>query len=819
MRGRLLCLLIACVASLGQAEAFEEIGLPLATSPDSAVTERGMVERFASDRLFAASMAPGRGAETATHTFAIGTNDFLLDGRSFQIRCGEIHAARVPLEYWRHRLQMARAMGLNTVCAYLFWNLHEPQPGEFHWSGQKDVAEFCRIAQQEGLWVILRPGPYSCAEWEMGGLPWWLLKDGAMQLRTRDPRFMNPAKRYLQQVGRVFGPLQISRGGPILMVQVENEYGSYGKDPQYMGELRQALLDAGFNVSLFACNSKSDLKNGWRPDLFPVVNLGSDPAGAFRVLREVLPDGPLMCGEFYPGWFDTWGAVHHTGNTGRYLKDLEYMLQAGASFSIYMAHGGTTFGLWAGADRPFKPDTSSYDYDAPISEAGWPTEKFFKTRELFARHLLPGETIPEPPPRNPVIGIEPFGLTQCAPLLENLPSPVANERPGSMESYDQGYGCILYRTQVPVGPAGRIEVGAVHDFGYVFLDGRRLAILDRRSRRHSFDLPQRAEPATLGILVEPMGRVNFGPELADHKGLRAPVKLLAAGRDAVELRQWHVFKLPLDEAMLRGLRFGAAPTSLPAFWRGTFKLDRVGDTFLDLRPWGKGVVWVNGHCLARFWNLGPTQTAYLPGPWLSPGENEIIILDYLGPQKPIMAGLTEPILNQLRPELDFAQPNNRSQVMQVDAAGPAHSGSFAPGTALQEVKFAQPARGRYFELESLSAQDGKPYAAIAEIALLGPEGRPLSAEGWTIASVDSEETEKEDGSAGNAIDGQTASFWHTQWGSASPDHPHLLVIDLGRAETISGFRYTPRQGAPGVGGRIKDYCVFVGDTLTAKGGP
>ena len=367
------------------------------------------------------SIALGQSARAAPHSFAIGTNDFLLDGRPFQIRCGEIHAARVPPEYWRHRLQMARAMGLNTVCAYLFWNLHEPQPGQFNWSGQADVAEFCRLAQQEGLWVILRPGPYSCAEWEMGGLPWWLLKDPAMRFRTREPQFMDPARRYLQEVGRVFGPLQITQGGPILMVQVENEYGFYGKDAQYMGELRQALLDAGFNVPLFACNPKEHLKDGWRPDLFPVVNFGSDPAGAFQALREILPRGPLMCGEFYPGWFDTWGAVHHTGNTARYLADLEYMLKAGASFSIYMAHGGTTFGLWAGADRPFKPDTSSYDYDAPISEAGWPTEKFFQTRELFAKHLLPGEAIPEPPPRNPVITMAPFELHAMRADLRESP--------------------------------------------------------------------------------------------------------------------------------------------------------------------------------------------------------------------------------------------------------------------------------------------------------------------------------------------------------------------------------------------------------------
>src|SRR5665213_2666903 len=423
-------------------------------------------------KKFAAALAgilllcsiPAAAANTnAVHTFVIGTNDFLLDGARFQIRCGEVHAARVPVEYWRNRLQMAKAMGLNTVCAYLFWNQIEFQPGKFDWSGQANVMEFCRIAQEEGLWVILRPGPYACAEWDGGGLPWWLRKYDDIKLRTRDPRFMQAATNYLHEVAKQFAPLQITHGGPILMVQVENEYGSFGRDTQYMNELRQAMLDGGFDVTLFDCNPTSDLKKACVADLFPVVNFGSDPANGFKALREILPQGPLMCGEFYPGWFDTWGATHHLGKTPQYLADLEYMLKNDESFSIYMAHGGTTLGLWSGADRPFKPDTSSYDYDAPISEAGWPTPKFFQTRELFAKYLLPGEKIPEPPATNAVISIAPIEMNEVAHIFDNLPKTISDATPKTMEKYDQGHGCIVYRTTIPAGPAQTLEAAAVHD--------------------------------------------------------------------------------------------------------------------------------------------------------------------------------------------------------------------------------------------------------------------------------------------------------------------------------------------------------------------
>jgi len=602
-------------------------------------------------------MASQAATAAPTHTFAIGDKDFLLDGKPLQIRCGEIHFARVPREYWRQRLQMCRAMGLNTVCAYLFWNFHEWEPGKFDWSGQADAAEFCRIAQEEGLWVILRPGPYACAEWEGGGLPWWLLKDPDIKLRSLDPKFMQPAAAWLKEVGRVLGPLQITHGGPILMVQAENEYGSFGRDADYMGAVRQALVDAGFDVPLFACNPAGDLHKGLRSDLFQVVNFGKDPQSAFKALRAVQPTGPLMCGEFYPGWFDTWGAEHHLGNTPQYLADLEYMLKQGASFSIYMAHGGTTFGFWSGADHPakpggpFKPDTSSYDYDAPISEAGWATEKFSRTRALMMKYLAPGETLPEPPPANPVMSIAPFSLTESAPLFDNLPNGMMDTAPRNMEAYDQGRGCILYRTTLPPGPETTLKAAAARDFAWVLLDGKQIGVMDERTHADTLTIPARSAPATLDILVEALGHINYGQEMYNRKGLIGPVTIA----DAAAPGPWQVYPLSLEAPMLAGLKWKSGAASGPAFWRGSFTVDKLADTFLDLRAWGHGVVWVNGHALARFWNIGPTQTAYVPGAWLQAGKNEVVVFDLLGPTKPVLAGLEKPILNELHPELDFVK--------------------------------------------------------------------------------------------------------------------------------------------------------------------
>ncbi|MES2041522.1 MAG: beta-galactosidase [Pseudomonadota bacterium] len=789
-----------------------------------------MATAFAASSLPKISQAAdARDNAGATHHFSIGETDFLLNGKRLQIRCGEIHFARVPREYWQHRLKAIKAMGLNVVCAYLFWNYHEWHEGQYDWQGQRDAAEFCRLAQQEGLWVILRPGPYACAEWEMGGLPWWLLKHEGNFLRSNDARFIEPAARWLREVGRVLGPVQITQGGPILMVQVENEYGFFGSDLAYMRLMRKIMLYAGFDVPLFACNPTNAVVRSHIPELFSVANFGANPEQGFKALAEV-QKGPLMCGEFYPGWFDTWGTPHKRGDIGKVMRDLDYMLKVNGSFSLYMAHGGTSFGLWAGCDRPMRPDTSSYDYDAPISEAGWMGDKFAQFRATITPHLLPGETMAEAPTANPVISIPAFKLTETAAVMANLPGAVIHAvSPLAIEHYDISRGLIAYATTLPAGPDGVLDAALVRDLAWVFIDGKAAGVMDARSRRFRVNLPARTRPVKLEILLYTIARVNFGIEMHDRKGLHGPVHFIPRTGSSSSLEKqlinnWEIRALDFGaDARLPALnwqpivsdKFASADVMKPAFWRGSFSVTTVGDTFLDVSSWGMGAVWVNGICLGRFWNIGPTQTMYLPGPWLKAGRNEIIVLDLLGPDRNEIAGLKLPVLDQLRPEKDFFPRNNRGQLTLAGLL-PVHEGSFSAGSAQQEIRFAKPAFGKQFCLESLDDFDGKGFAAIAEIELFDHDGKIMSQATWTIAYADSEESVREDGSALNAINGQASDHWHTALnGKIALPHPHRLVIDLGSKSGVNGFRYTPRQGSDDATGRIKTYRIFIGESLVS----
>jgi beta-galactosidase len=742
--------------------------------------------------------------------FKIGEQDFLVNGKPYVIRCGEMHFARIPKEYWVHRLKMAKAMGLNTVCAYLFWNLHEPTPGQFNWSGMADAAEFCKLAQKEGLFVILRPGPYACAEWEFGGFPWWLLKKKDIKLRTQDAYYLERCRIYLKEVGRVLAPLQVTNGGPIIMTQVENEYGSYGNDKEYIGKVRDYLVEAGFNVPLFTCDGPSQLKNDVRDDIFSVVNFGGNPEAGFKALREIRPKGPLMCGEYYPGWFDSWGTKHHTGTVDHVVKEIGYMLDHKASFSIYMAHGGTTFGQWTGANSPpYLPQTSSYDYDAPISEAGWDTAKFHALRTLFSGYLQEGETLPEVPARKTVIKIPAFSTTAIAPLFSNLPAFISDEKPRNMEEYDYGYGSILYRTKLSAATARTLNIKQVHDFALVYLNGQKIATLDRRKNENSCALPATKEGDVLDILVEAMGRVNYGEAMHDRKGITEGVFTSDASGKTTELLNWKISPIALsNDGAPKYLKFRSGKTTMPAYHKGSFMVKEVGDTFLDVSTWGKGLVWINGHCIGRFWNIGPTQTMYVPAPWLKKGANEIIILDYIGPTKNSLAGLALPKLDELAKQHVTAKHRKENQTLQLKDNVPVANGTFANGIEWQTVKFNS-TKGRYFCIESLSSQKADdPYATIAELYLIDENGKELPRSKWKVLYADSEELDGDDGKADNVFDLQSTSIWHTQWKDKSPKHPHQLVIDLGESVNCSGIKYLPRQD--NVNGRIKDFKIYLG---------
>lgn len=746
----------------------------------------------------------------AAQNFTIGKSTFLLNGKPFTVKAAELHYTRIPAPYWEHRIEMCKALGMNTICLYVFWNIHEQTEGQFDFTGQNDIAAFCRLAQKHGMYVIVRPGPYVCAEWEMGGLPWWLLKKKDIVLRTLDPYFMERTAIFMKEVGKQLAPLQITRGGNIIMVQVENEYGAYAVDKPYVSAIRDIVKSAGFTeVPLFQCDWSSTFDRNGLDDLLWTINFGTGAniEQQFKRLREARPETPLMCSEFWSGWFDHWGRKHETRPAKSMVQGIKDMLDRNISFSLYMAHGGTTFGHWGGANNPsYSAMCSSYDYDAPISEPGWTTDKYFQLRDLLKNYLPAGEQLPEIPEAFPVIEIPEVEFTQVAPLFSNLPEAKESMDIQPMEAFDQGWGTILYRTtlQEPVENGTTMKITEVHDWAQVFADGKLLARLDRRRGEFALQLPVLKKGTRIDILVEAMGRVNFDESIHDRKGITEKVELVR-GKQSAELKNWTVYSFPVDYSFVQDKRYknGTAQT-MPAYYRTTFRLDKVGDTFLDMSTWGKGMVWVNGLAIGRFWEIGPQQTLFMPGCWLKEGENEIIVLDLKGPEKASIRGLKKPILDWLRNE---GASTHRKEGEQLDLSRetPVAEGTFVPGNGWQEVCFDRQSIGRYFCLEALSAQKGKKIAAIAELDVLGADGKPISREKWRIRYADSEETRSGNCTGDKVFDLQESTYWMTV---AKDAYPHQLVIDLDGDYTVTGFRYLPRaeKGYPGM---IKDYRVYV----------
>lgn len=746
------------------------------------------------------------------HTFSIGDKTFLLDGKPFLIKAAEMHYTRIPAEYWEHRIQMCKALGMNTICIYAFWNIHEQKEGEFDFKGQNDIAAFCRLAQKHGMYIMLRPGPYVCSEWEMGGLPWWLLKKKDIKLRTNDVYFLERTKLFMNEIGKELADLQVSRGGNIIMVQVENEYGAYATDKEYIANIRDIVKGAGFtDVPLFQCDWSSTFQRNGLDDLVWTINFGTGANidAQFKKLQEARPNAPLMCSEFWSGWFDHWGRKHETRDAETMVSGIKDMLDRHISFSLYMTHGGTTFGHWGGANSPaYSAMCSSYDYDAPISEAGWATPKYYKLREMMMQYADSAQVIPDVPAAYPVIEIPEFELKEVAPLFDNLPEPKLSEDIKPMEQFDQGWGTILYRTSLPEVKEGTtLLIDEVHDWAQVYADGKLLGRLDRRRGQNSLVLPSLQKGTRLDILVEAMGRVNFDVAIHDRKGITNKVELLTE-TDKKELKNWEVYSFPVDYDFAESKKYAEGEKlDAPAYYRATFELDWVGDVFLDMQTWGKGMVWVNGKAMGRFWKIGPQQTLFMPGCWLKKGKNEIIVLDLLGPEKATVSGLKKPILDMLRAEAS-ATHRTKGQNLNLKGEKSVAVGELTAGNGWQEVKFGKTVAGHYFCLEALSAQDGKDNAAVAEFYLLDENGKPLPRQHWKIEYADSESTSWGNFTADKIYDLQESTYWSTRDGDK---YPHRFVINLGEDVKVSGFRYLPRaeESYPGM---IKKYKAYVKST-------
>ncbi|MFF1479682.1 glycoside hydrolase family 35 protein [Streptomyces sp. NPDC058301] len=562
--------------------------------------------------------------------FIVGDEDFLLDGRPVRLLSGALHYFRVHESQWGHRLAMLRAMGLNCVETYVPWNLHEPAPGRHR--DPQALGRFLDAAHAAGLWAIVRPGPYICAEWENGGLPHWLTGALGRRVRTRDPEYLRQVERWFRVLLPQVVARQADRGGPVVLVQVENEYGSYGSDRVYLRTLADLLAELGVSVPLFTSDGPEDhmLSGGSLPGVLATANFGSGAREAFEVLRRHRPEGPLMCMEFWCGWFDHWGAEPVVRDAREAAGALREILECGASVNLYMAHGGTSFAGWAGANRDgeahlgmLRPDVTSYDYDAPIDEHGRPTPKFWAFREVLAEYA--DGPLPEPPPVPPALGAPvTVPLTQwvaAEDVLEGL-GPAEGEHgvPPTFEELDVDRGVVRYRFEVP-GPRQPypLRVLGLRDRAVVYVDGVRAGVLTEEDAV----LPEPvAGPAVVELWVESLGRVNYGPRLAEPKGITGGVlherqflhgvRVRGLGLDAFE-----------DAGRVRRLPFRSPAEAGRGLFRGTFDAPRPGDAHLEFAGLARGFVWVNGFNLGRYWTIGPHRSLYVPGAVLRDQANEV----------------------------------------------------------------------------------------------------------------------------------------------------------------------------------------------------
>jgi beta-galactosidase len=582
-------------------------------------------------------------------SFSADGSQFLLNQKPFQIRSGEMHPARIPTEYWQHRIQMAKAMGMNTISVYVIWNYHERSEGIFDFDSEnRDMGAFIRLCQSEGLWVLLRPGPYVCGEWDLGGIPPYLLRYPDIKLRANSavaPQYMAAVKQYIGRLASILKPLMIENGGPILMLQIENEFGSYGHDPEYLEELRQLWIANGISGPFYTEDGLPQLRENHSMVSGGAIALSGGDAADIKAVRSEYPDVPAMCGELYPGWLTHWGESSFQGTDVDVSSILREIMANNFSFNMYVIHGGTNFGFTAGANTDkdaYQPDITSYDYAAPITEQGVPTPMYFKYRKLIGDMLnvsLPD--VPKPIATLVLNHTGPWIARPFASIWDNLPEPISAEQPQTFEVLGQHSGFILYRKSLTGRVSGNLSVPQLHDYGMVYLDGAYTGGFSRAtlpeniasshkivSRGKSLRLDSKRENSSLDILVEAMGRVNYGPKLVDRKGIVGAVHLQRRGGRTEKLTDWKMYRLPLDDQFITGLKPGNTSGKKGGlFFKLTLNLDQVGDAYLDMHRWVKGVVWVNGHNLGRYWQIGPQQRLYCPAPWFKLGENEILIFD------------------------------------------------------------------------------------------------------------------------------------------------------------------------------------------------
>lgn len=564
------------------------------------------------------------------HSFALSKTDFMLDGKPFQMISGEMHPARIPHEYWRHRIQMAKAMGCNTIAAYVFWNYHEPVKGQFDFSsGNHNIAEFIKIAQEEGMWVLLRPGPYVCAEWEFGGLPPYLLQTPDIKVRCMDPRYIAAVRTYVNRLSKEIKPLLVTNGGPVVMVQIENEYGSYGNDKEYLNTLKEMWVKKGINVPFYTADGATAymLEAGGVEGAAIGLDSGGSEAD-FAAAKKQNPNVPAFSSESYPGWLTHWGEQWQRPGIEGISNEVKFLMDTKRSFNLYVIHGGTNFGYTAGANSGgkggYEPDVTSYDYDAPINEQGAATPKYEALRQLLGTYLPEGKKLPAIPAPIPTITIPEFQLSAFTSVWDHLPTATHTPQPKPFEAFGQDYGFMLYKTTLIGHKSGKLTIKDLHDYATIFINGKYVGKLDRRLGEKTIDIPvSDVQNPVLEILVEGMGRINFADAIIDRKGITDRVVL-----NGMTLMNWDVYGLPMTEKFVEDLSASASNTTKPGqFFKGSFNLDKTGDTYIDMSAYKKGIVWVNGHNLGRFWEIGPQKRLYCPAPWLKKGANEIVVFD------------------------------------------------------------------------------------------------------------------------------------------------------------------------------------------------